>query len=80
MSDNQRLSDENLLGLISDNSPDLIALLDANGSFVYSNTAHFVRLGRSAESLVGATIFDLIHPQDAGAVEKAITSSARRRL
>ena len=55
MSNNQWLSDENVLGLISDNCPDLIALLDVNGLYVYSNTAHFIRLGRSVESRVGAT-------------------------
>lgn len=79
MSDNPWLSDENVLGLISDNCPDLIALLDANGFFVHSNTAHFIRLGRSAESLVGASVFDLIHPQDVAAFQKAITASARKR-
>lgn len=79
MSENPWLSDENVLGLISDNCPDLIALLDANGFFVHSNTAHFIRLGRSAESLVGASVFDLIHPQDVAMFQKAITASAKRR-
>jgi two-component system sensor kinase len=79
MSETPWLSDENVLGLISDNCPDLIALLDANGFFVHSNTAHFIRLGRSAESLVGASVYDLIHPQDVSTFQKAITASAKRR-
>jgi PAS domain S-box-containing protein len=73
------MSQEHLLGLIADNCPDLIALLDANGSFVYSNTAHFIRLGRDAQSLVGASVFELIHPEDAGRFEAMIRGSARRR-
>jgi len=72
-------TDEHLLALISDNCPDLIALLDANGCFVYSNTAHFIRLGRDVQSLVGITVFELVHPEDAGGFEKAITGSAKRR-
>lgn len=79
MSENPWLSNEHVLGLISDNCPDLVALLDANGFFVYSNTAHFVRLGRSAESLVGVSMWELIHPQDAGPAQKLVTASARRR-
>ena len=79
MSNNPWLSDENVLGLISDNCPDLIALLDANGFFVYSNTAHFIRLGRSAESLVGAPVYELIHPSDVASFQKTMGSSSKRR-
>src|SRR6476620_10094721 len=79
MSDNRWLSDENVFGLISDNCPDLIALIDVNGFFVYSNTAHFIRLGRSVESLVGATVYELIHPVDVASFQKTITASTRRR-
>lgn len=79
MSHHPSLTDEHVLGLISDNCPELIALLDANGSFIYSNTAHLIRLGRSAESLVGSTVFELIHPEDAAEFEKTIVSSGKRR-
>jgi PAS domain S-box-containing protein len=79
MKSERLLTEENVLALITDNCPDLIALLDANGFFIYSNAAHLVRLGRSAESLVGAVIFDLVHPEDAGDFQKTLNSSARRR-
>jgi PAS domain S-box-containing protein len=69
---------ENMLGLISDHCPDLLALIDINGAFLYSNAAHLVRLGRSAESLQGCTIFDLLHPEDIERVEKALQVSSRR--
>lgn len=78
MSSNPSLTDEHVLGLISDNCPELIALLDANGFFLYSNTAHLIRLGRSVESLVGSTVFELIHPEDAAEFEKTIVSSGKR--
>ena len=79
MSSTPSLTEENVLGLISDNCPDLVALLDANGFFIYSNTAHFARLGRDAESLVGTTVVELIHPEDAAAFENAVLSSVKRR-
>jgi PAS domain S-box-containing protein len=79
MSSNPSLTEENVLGLISDNCPDLIALLDANGFFISSNTAHLVRLGRTTESLIGTTVFELIHPEDAAAFEDTVLASAKRR-
>jgi len=79
MSGNPMLTEENVLGMIYDHCPDLIALLDANGLFLYSNTAHLVRLGRSADSLIGVTVFELIHPEDAAVFERDILGSVRRR-
>jgi PAS domain S-box-containing protein len=79
MRSNPPLAEENLAELIPEHCPDLIALLDATGLFLYSNAAHFLRLGRTTESLLGATIFDLIHPDDAADFEKSITSRAARR-
>jgi PAS domain S-box-containing protein len=73
------LTHEHLLGLISDNCPDLIALLDANGFFVYSNAAHFSHLGRDTQSLAGGTVLELIHPEDASEFERMIKASAKRR-
>lgn len=78
MSSFPSLTEEHVLGLISDNCPELIALLDANGFFIYSNRAHLIRLGRSTESLLGATLFELIHPEDATDFEKTIVKSAGR--
>ena len=37
-------ADENLLELIPEHCPDLLALLDVNGLFLYCNAAHFLRL------------------------------------
>ena len=37
-------ADENLLELIPEHCPDLLALLDVNGLFLYGNAAHFLRL------------------------------------
>jgi PAS domain S-box-containing protein len=79
MSENLLLTNENVLGLISENSPDLIALLDANGFFLYSNAAHLVRLGCNAESLESVTVSDLVHPDDAEAFRDTLQNAAKRR-
>ena len=73
------LAEENLLELIPEHCPDLLALLDVNGLFLYGNAAHFLRLGRSPESLLGTMVFELIHPDDAAEFEKAVTGRAARR-
>ncbi len=73
------LADENLLELIPEHCPDMLALLDVNGQFLYGNAAHFLRLGRSPESLLGTMVFELIHPEDAAEFEKAVTARAARR-
>ena len=78
MSRKQSFTEENVLGLIFDNCPDLISLVDTNGFLVYSNNAHFIRLGRSAESLAGASLFELIHPEDAAEFENVIKNAAQR--
>ena len=72
-------AEDNLLDLIPEHCPDLLALLDVNGLFLYGNAAHFLRLGRDSESLIGATVFDLIHPDDVSAFEKMITGHSVRR-
>ena len=71
-------TDESIFGLISDNCPDLVALIDVNGFFVYSNQAHFVGLGRSVESLVGVPLFELIHPEDAAEFERIVMGAVKR--
>ena len=72
-------ADENLLELIPEHCPDLLALLDVNGLFLYGNAAHFLRLGRSTESLLGTNIFELIHPDDLPTFEKAVVGRAAKR-
>lgn len=72
-------AEQNLSELIPDHCPDLIAMLDVNGLFFYSNAAHFLRLGRSAESLLGTNVLELIHPDDAAEFEKTLVGRASRR-
>lgn len=79
MKENQSFAEENLLELIPEHCPDLLALLDVNGLFLYGNAAHFLRLGRDPESLLGTMVFELIHPDDAADFEKAVTGRAARR-
>jgi PAS domain S-box-containing protein len=79
MRNSPSLTDDNLLELIPEHCPDLLALLDVNGLFLYGNAAHFLRLGRGAESLLGTMVYDLIHPDDVAEFEKALTGRAARR-
>lgn len=73
------LAETNLLELIPEHCPDLLALLDVNGLFLYGNAAHFLRLGRAPESLLGSMVFELIHPDDVADFEKVVTGRAARR-
>jgi PAS domain S-box-containing protein len=50
--------------LLSDNSHDLIGLLDGDGRFVYASPSHENVLGRAPESLVGASVTDLCAESD----------------
>jgi PAS domain S-box-containing protein len=79
MRNGSSLTEQNVLGLIADNCPDLTALLDVNGFFLYGNAAHFIRLGRTSESLQGASIYELLHAEDVAAFEKVLAGSAGRR-
>lgn len=73
------IAEDNLMELIPEHCPDLMALLDVNGLFLYGNRAHLLRLGRNVEALVGTAIFELIHPDDAPAFEEAIVSRGSKR-
>jgi PAS domain S-box-containing protein len=73
------MTDDNLSEMILDHCPDLLALLDVNGMFLYSNAAHLIRLGRSPDSLIGSTVFELIHPADVPEFEKNIVGRTAKR-
>ncbi len=47
---------------------DIITVLDADGRVVYESPAILAVLGYTAEELVGADPFPLIHPDDAAAI------------
>jgi PAS domain S-box-containing protein len=79
MRSGRSLTDQSVLGLIWDHCPDLVALLDVNGLIIYANAAHQGLLGRSAESLLGVMVFDVVHPDDAAALERELTATGKNR-
>lgn len=50
--------------MIADNMTDLVALLDAHGAIKYVSPSHLAVLGYAAETLMGTTFADYLHPQD----------------
>jgi len=50
--------------LIVENSEDIMAICDADGSILYTNPSSFRVLGYKEEEVVGSTGFDLLHPED----------------
>ncbi len=73
------ITEKDLVDLIPEHCPDLMALVDVNGLFLYANHAHLLRLGRSPESLAGTNLFELIHPDDVAVLEKTIVDRGARR-
>jgi diguanylate cyclase (GGDEF)-like protein/PAS domain S-box-containing protein len=49
---------------LADNAADVVTLCDDRGILLYVSPASAELLGRRPDDLVGATIFDLIHPED----------------
>jgi PAS domain S-box-containing protein len=55
---------EERYNLIAEHSSDLIALIDANGHYLYASPSHTRALGVAPRTLIGAQRPDLIHPED----------------
>ena len=63
---NKRLEEsEELHRLLSENSRDLVCLHDAEGKYLYVSNAVEEMLGYAPVELVGLSVYDIIHPEDA---------------
>ena len=58
--------------LITENTQDLICMLDPAGSFTYVSPSARSLLGYEAKDLIGTSCFDLIHPEDRAATAATI--------
>jgi len=67
---------ENSLRLITDSISDLIAVVDADGRFVYASPSHDRELGLAAGSLLGTAVIELVHPDDRAGVAATIAGLA----
>jgi diguanylate cyclase (GGDEF)-like protein/PAS domain S-box-containing protein len=45
-------------------APDLVSVLDSHGRIAYSSPSAIATLGFGGTGLVGASVFDLVHPED----------------
>ena len=69
-----RRSEEHFRSLI-ENTSDMIAIVDVQGTIHYTSPSVERVLGLDAKSTVGGNIFDLAHPDDIGAAAKALTEA-----
>jgi diguanylate cyclase (GGDEF)-like protein/PAS domain S-box-containing protein len=60
------------LRLVTDSISDLIAVVDANGSFLYASPSHERELAHDAALLLSASITDLAHPEDVADLREAL--------
>ncbi len=66
-----RASEARFRSLI-EHSADLIAILDPGGRTLYQSPSVRGMLGYNPEKVLGVDVFELIHPEDAGAVRAAL--------
>jgi PAS domain S-box-containing protein len=71
-----RVSEANY-GALIENALDCITVLDGNGMITYESPSVTPLLGYSQEELVGTSVFDLIHPEDAPAAVEAFMEGVR---
>ena len=65
--------------LITENTRDLICLLDAQNRFLYASPSFEWVLGFSWQELLGTDHFQLIHPDDVAAARGALEQARRQR-
>ncbi len=63
--------------LITENTRDLICLLDLQFKFIYASPSHQRVLGHPAADLMGRNCLDFIHPEDAQMFEETGNPQAR---
>ncbi len=60
------------LDCLWDISPDLLAMVGHDGTFVRVNPAWYTVLGRDPVEMIGTHVLDLVHPDDLQATKKAL--------
>ena len=64
--------------LITENTRDLICLLDAQNKFLYASPSFELVLGYSPDQLLGMDYFQLVHPDDASKARTALEQARRQ--
>src|SRR5688572_26720672 len=65
--------------LITENTRDLICLLDAHNKFLYASPSFELVLGYPPAQLLGTDYFQLVHPDDAGKARTTLEQARRQR-
>ncbi|HEY0550768.1 MAG TPA: PAS domain S-box protein, partial [Verrucomicrobiae bacterium] len=65
--------------LITENTRDLICLLDAQNKFLYASPSFELVLGYPPDQLIGTDYFQLVHPDDAARARTALEQARRQR-
>jgi two-component system cell cycle sensor histidine kinase/response regulator CckA len=60
---------DDIYRIVSENSTDIIALIDAEGNLVYASPSHKKQLGHDPAELLGTSMFLNIHPDDVDIVQ-----------
>jgi two-component system cell cycle sensor histidine kinase/response regulator CckA len=79
---------QELYKTVVENSRDMIAVLDPDGTFLFASPSYRSVLQEEPELLIGTALLDLVHPEDAGEATRAIglaetsgaTASAELRM
>lgn len=70
---------EERLRLITENTRDLISLVDVEGRFVYLSPSLLILLGYRPADLIDHNVFDLIHPEDVPAATNLLRQAKSTR-
>ena len=65
--------------LITENTRDLICLLDAQNKILYASPSYELVLGYKPEELIGTVYFQLIHPEDAARARPVLDQARRQK-
>lgn len=65
---------------ISENSYNLISLLDKHGNFTYCNNSYKEILGYSPEDLIGKKCFEIIHPDEKDEIIKIFNEGVEHQI
>jgi PAS domain S-box-containing protein len=71
---------EERLRLITDNVLDLVSQVELDGTYVYVSPSHHKAMGYSPQSLLGASVFELVHPEDLERVKAVFAEAFHRRV
>ena len=58
--------------LVTEDSQELITLIDSQGAILYASPSHFRVLGHASRDLAGRSFFNLVHLEDAGQVRRLV--------